>query len=65
MHVAIPPKSPPRAEPNLFDISVTPAATKARPCRSLRDARAQSEAEFGCVDWYQYQIKADEDKTVR
>jgi hypothetical protein len=44
-----------RTELDPFDSRVTTAATE-----PTREARGPAEAEFGCVDWYQYQTRADQ-----
>jgi hypothetical protein len=56
MNVASPPRSVGRrAELGPFDLRVT--ATKSRASSTAREARAQADLEFGCVDWFQYHIR--------
>lgn len=50
-----------RTELDPFCITGTAVATTPRHCRNTREARVQAGAEFGCVDWYQYQVRTDED----
>ena len=52
-----------RAELDPFDLQPTEVATKSPPARGVREARAQAEAEFGCVDWYLYNQSMHEVKT--
>ncbi len=62
MNVASPPGAASRpAELDRFDMRVPPAAGKPRASRNIREARVQAEEEFGCVDWYQYQVRTDKD----
>lgn len=49
------------AELDPFEIRGTAVATTPRPCRNTGEARVQAGAEFGCVDWYQYQVRTDDD----
>jgi hypothetical protein len=67
MNASMPQKSPGRlADLNPFDIRVSIEATGTPPRVSERDARkerAGAGREYGCVDWFQYHLQADEDKT--
>jgi len=67
MNASMPQKSPgPPADLNHFDLRTTVEAFKAPPRVTKRDARkerAAVELEYGCVDWFQYRIQADEDET--
>jgi hypothetical protein len=53
-----------RTELDPFEIRGTAAATTPCPGRNTRKGKAQAEAEFGCVDWYQYQARTDEDNNA-
>jgi hypothetical protein len=69
MNAAMPQKSSGRqAELNPFDIRVSVQAPKAPRQVTSADRRAarkdKKEAECGCVDWFQYNLQADEDKTT-
>jgi hypothetical protein len=65
MNIASPPGSAARrTELDPFEIMETAVAVTARPCRNTRRPRVQAEAEFGCVDWFQYPARTDEDNDV-
>jgi len=55
MNLANPPGSAERrAELCPTGLRVTADITKSRPGSAAREARAQADLEFGCVDWFQY-----------
>jgi hypothetical protein len=66
MNASMPQKSLGRlADLNPFDIRVS-IASETPPRVTKRDARkerADAETEYGCVDWFQYHLQADEDET--
>lgn len=65
MNVASQPRSARRrCELDPFDTRVIAAATKLPSCLNAPEATPQAEAEFGCVDWYQYPVRMHESKKV-
>jgi hypothetical protein len=65
---AMPHKTPGRlADLSPFNVVVSAAAPSQTQKVGRRDAgenSLQAAAEYGCVDWYQYQAPADEEKTT-
>jgi hypothetical protein len=61
MNVASSPESAARrTELDPFEVRRIVLATTVRRCGNAPEARLQAEAEFGCVDWYQYQVSTAE-----